>query len=304
MITSDVKEKWNACYLCGSEKSKPFYEKKDIVKCQNCSFIYYENIPSNHDLNLVYSGYQREEYITSNSVNKIRKELEEILKIKEIERVLDIACGECYVLDILKSINLDLGLYATEHSSARQNVIKKGYDFIEGEFFPITDLKFDLIIFTEAIEHINDINAFLKHANKLLSPGGLIYITTPNFSSIERRVMQAEWGMVTPPEHLSYFTPSTLNYALTRNNFKKVKSKTENISVFRIIEFINNRSQKSNKPLRKNKLSAQKISDNMQKITESNLLVKFIKIIINFVLDVFNLGSSMKVLYKKNDVNL
>lgn len=294
MIISNKNIVWDKCYLCDSPLLKNFYKEKDIVKCKNCSFVFYKPVPSQEDLDLVYSQYEREEYITENSVAKITKELKTILSTYNIKTILDIACGECYFLDILKSIDPTIELYATEHVSAKENVINKGYEFIEGEFFPITNKKFDLIIFTEAIEHINDANDFLANAYDLLNPNGLIYITTPNFSCLERLLMGKNWGMVVPPEHLSYFTPKTLKFVMKKNKFVKKFSKTENISVFRIIQFLNKFRKKNS-----SKISPQKISDNLQNASTSNIFLRFIKEIINVFLDFLNLGSSLKALYQK-----
>ena len=294
MIISNKNIVWDKCYLCDSPLLKNFYKEKDIVKCKNCSFVFYKPVPSQEDLDLVYSQYEREEYITENSVAKITKELKTILSTYNIKTILDIACGECYFLDILKSIDPTIELYATEHVSAKENVINKGYEFIEGEFFPITNKKFDLIIFTEAIEHINDANDFLANVYDLLNPNGLIYITTPNFSCLERLLMGKNWGMVVPPEHLSYFTPKTLKFVMTKNKFVKKFSKTENISIFRIIQFLNKFRKKNS-----SKISPQKISDNLQNASTSNIFLRFIKEIINVFLDFLNLGSSLKALYQK-----
>ena len=294
MIISNKNIVWDKCYLCDSPLLKNFYKEKDIVKCKNCSFVFYKPVPSQEDLDLVYSQYEREEYITENSVAKITKELKKILSTYNIKSILDIACGECYFLDILKTIDPTIELYATEHVSAKENVINKGYEFIEGEFFPITNKKFDLIIFTEAIEHINDANDFLANAYDLLNPNGLIYLTTPNFSCLERLLMGKNWGMVVPPEHLSYFTPKTLKFVMTKNKFVKRFSKTENISIFRIIQFLNKFSKKNS-----SKISPQKISDNLQNASTSNIFLRFIKKVINVFLDFLNLGSSLKALYQK-----
>ncbi len=294
MIVSSENKIWDKCYLCNSSLIKAFYKNKEIVKCGNCSFVFFQPIPSQDALDQVYSKYEREEYITQNSVTKIKKELEKILSTYNVKSILDIACGECYFLDILKTIDPTIELYATEHISAKENVKKKGYEFIEGEFFPITDKKFDLIIFTEAIEHINDVNNFLANAYDLLNPKGLIYITTPNFSCLERLLMGKNWGMVVPPEHLSYFTPKTLKFVMKKNKFIKIFSKTENISIFRIIQYLNKLSKKNN-----SRISPQKISDNLQSASTSNIFLRFIKKTINIFLDFLNLGSSLKALYQK-----
>ncbi len=299
MITSEIKKDWEKCYLCGSRNIRPFYQDKQINKCKDCRFVFYKNIPTSAELNTVYSNYSREEYITDISKNKISEEFKELLDFYSIKNVLDIACGECYFLDILKSINPDLNLYATEHETAKERILTKGHKFIEGEFFPKTDIKFDLIIFTEAIEHINDVNDFLEHAYGLLNAGGLIYITTPNFSSLERLIMGKKWGMVIPPEHLSYFTVPTLNKALTNLKFKKIFNRSENISIFRIVEFFNNHL-KSKRTSKVENNSAQKISDRMQQASTKNFLLKFLKNSINFFLGILNWGSSLKALYQKD----
>ena len=299
MITSDNNESWNKCYLCGSYNKKTLYKDKKICKCEDCKFVFYEIIPSISVLNKVYSNYTREEYITDISRQKIKVELSKILETHNISDILDIACGECYMLDALKEINPKLNLFATEHETTKQNVINKGYKFLEGDFFPKTDIKFDLIILTEAIEHINDVNAFLEHVYKILKPGGLIYMTTPNFSCLERLIMGSKWTMLDPPEHLSYFSPKTLNKALVNKNFTKVFNRTENISIFTIVEFYNGYIKNSSEHSESKETSPQNISDKLQSATSSSFLLRLLKNMINLMLGVFNLGSSLKVLYKK-----
>ena len=225
MITSAKNEIWNQCYLCGSYNKKPLYKEKKISKCKDCKFVFYEIIPSISDLNKVYSNYTRDKCITALSKQKIKVQLSEILGAYNISDILDIACGDCYILDTLKEINPKLNLYATEHKTAKQNVLNKGYKFLGGEFSPKTNIKFDLIIMTEVIEHVNDVNALLENIYKMLKPNGLVYISTPNFSCIERLIMGSKWGMIVPPEHLSYFTSQTLNKVLVNKNFTKVFNK-------------------------------------------------------------------------------
>ena len=299
MILSDKNQYWENCYICQSSNLKDFYKDKNIVICNDCKFVFYKKVPSAKNLQDVYSNYSREEYITIDSAKKIKKELISILERSKVSRVLDIACGECYTLDILRDIDPGLELLATEHESTKDNVISKGYTFVEGEFFPIVDKKVDLIIFTEAIEHINDVKSFLKHAYDLLNEGGIIYITTPNFSSIERIMMQSSWGMIKPPEHLSYFSPKTLNKVLSEKGFRKLSLKTENISIFRLIEYFNTHIFSKKNKKNKLKLSPQAASDKMQSLTNNNSFLSFSKKIINFLLNFFNLGSSIKAVYQK-----
>lgn len=73
--------------------------------------------------------------------------------------------------------------------------------------------KFDVVFAGELIEHLPNPGLFLKAAQKVLKPDGLIVLSTPNTFSASKiiRVMQ----MITndPPEnpdHTIYFTPQRL----------------------------------------------------------------------------------------------
>jgi SAM-dependent methyltransferase len=58
--------------------------------------------------------------------------------------------------------------------------------------------RFDCIIASEVIEHLNDVRNFLKQCFELLNPEGIIIVTTPNIGFFEGRVkffLQGElWG--------------------------------------------------------------------------------------------------------------
>jgi len=290
------------CYVCKSSLIKKFYINSSLSKCLKCKFVFYDQLPLENELNAIYSGYSRDSYITDASHNKVTSTLREITNSHNISSVLDIACGECYHLDALQEIDSNLELYATEHASAKKNVISKGYHFIDGEFYPDTDNRFDLIIFTEAIEHINDPIEFLNHAYKLLNPNGLLYMTTPCFSSLERVLMGESWGMIAPPEHLSYFNKASIDKALKISGFTKVYSRSLNISLFRIVEFLN-RSKKIVEPIKSEESKkinkAQIASDKVQNIIKGNIILRYLKTFLNIILNIVGWGSSLQVLYKK-----
>jgi hypothetical protein len=67
-----------------------------------------------------------------------------------------------------------------------------------------------------------------------LRPGGLLYLTTPNFGSLSRRLLRGRWSVVSYPEHLSYFTPATLSSWLARFGFVGVGMTTTGVSLARL----------------------------------------------------------------------
>lgn len=61
-------------------------------------------------------------------------------------------------------------------------------DFNEEFSVLFGERKFDCIIATEVIEHLNDIRSFLMQCAMLLKPGGVVIISTPNIGFFEGRI--------------------------------------------------------------------------------------------------------------------
>ncbi len=53
---------------------------------------------------------------------------------------------------------------------------------------PYEDNTFDIILAIEVMEHIHDHNIFFKECNRILKPGGIVVISTPNILSLKSRV--------------------------------------------------------------------------------------------------------------------
>jgi 2-polyprenyl-3-methyl-5-hydroxy-6-metoxy-1,4-benzoquinol methylase len=287
------------CPICNSSKNIKLkkYDKDHLTKCKKCSFVYSLKIPSKLELDSVYNNYNYDDNITSiGDINKKTSIAKLLFSQKNIAFVLDVGCGAGVWLDILKENKCKT--YGTEYNDKQKSIaLSKGHKILEGGLFPIVDdgVKFDLIIFTEVIEHIQNPIEALLYLNSLLAKDGLIYITTPNFSAIERYVLKDDWGIISYPEHLTYFTPKTLNHALVKSNFSKIKIYTENISIFRIIEAYNKNSR------RQSKLPSDKISEKIQSITNQKITLKIVKKIINFVLNIFGVGVSIVCIYQKKN---
>ncbi len=53
---------------------------------------------------------------------------------------------------------------------------------------PYEDNTFDIILAIEVMEHIHDHNIFFKECHRILKPGGIVIISTPNILSLKSRV--------------------------------------------------------------------------------------------------------------------
>ena len=293
MITSDVKKNIN-CPLCGldnkinNQKLKAHY----IAKCKNCSFTYSYVAPSSSELAMVYDNYDRSVNISDIDKINYKKKFKKLISNYNIKSVLDLGAGNGDILNILSELELDT--YFTETGdSLIKNLKQLGHKFIQGGFYPKSNIKFDLIIMFDVIEHTNQPNECLRTINYSLKNGGLVYITTPNIDSLECNLLKANSSIYSYPEHLSYFNIRTLHKMLEMNKYTKIECYSHNISLYRFLRFFQSIKIISEKK----DINIQ--SNSIQKLSyKYNLII--IKKLISNLLNFFNKGNELVAIYKKS----
>ncbi len=150
------------------------------------------------------------------------------------KRILDLGCSTGYLGEIFKRsgayvVGADISSQAVQKA---KEVLDEAYDFdIEGEWpEEIRKENFDIIILAEIVEHVFNPVHVLKKARGLLSEGGYIIISTPNFLSWMNR-LKFLFGRFKYQEegifdfgHIRWFTWKLLNKNLSDSGFKIVKS--------------------------------------------------------------------------------
>jgi SAM-dependent methyltransferase len=68
----------------------------------------------------------------------------------------------------------------------------------------------DVVVLLDVIEHLPQPYETLALCRQQLEPGGIIVITTGDFASPTARLLGARWRLMTPPQHLWFFTPESM----------------------------------------------------------------------------------------------
>ena len=105
-------------------------------------------------------------------------------------------------------------IWAREHYSANAYFVETLESFAE-----VSDHveAFDVLDFSEMIEHASDANRFAASLASLLRPRSVLYLTTPDVSHRGRPHDLAQWDAYTLPEHCLYFTSLSLARLLYRH---------------------------------------------------------------------------------------
>jgi hypothetical protein len=92
---------------------------------------------------------------------------------------------------------------------------------------------FDVVTSIETIEHVNNPSEDVGNMAAVLRARGLLYLTTPNFNSLSRRLLGSSWNIIEYPEHLCYYTPGTITALLRGRGFERVEVRTTGVSLTR-----------------------------------------------------------------------
>ena len=284
------------CPVCGHNKSLNLknYQKDYLSKCLKCSLVYSNNKPAKKELDSVYSNYSYGSVNpTEFTLLKIRKTVKKLFSLNNPKNVLDVGCGEALFLDEFKKLGCNT--FATEYDSRLSEIAtRKGHSIVDLGLYPKfkKKTKIDIIIFTEVIEHITEQRECLSHFFDILSNKGIIYITTPNFSSLERRIFKDKWQYINYPEHLCYFTVKSLDDCMRRFGFEKIYNFTENICISSIQQYFS-KTEDTIKIIHE--------QNNIQNFAHKSGLLALFKPPVNLFLRCTNLGSGIRALYKKTN---
>lgn len=293
------------CPLCaeilgtGGYRRLKGYEKDHLVKCRACGFAFSLLQPNAEDYERVYGNYDyvaEDNARTPLSIEKERAIVERLMKYRSTGKVLDVAAGGGRFLERFAERGFEC--HATEFNEAMCDYLTaKGFTAYRGGLFPegVPEEAFDIVVFTEIIEHINNPLPVLEGLVRLLRRGGALFMTTPNFASIERRMMGPNWGMLMFPEHITYWTPRHLDRALRSVGLGKSSLRTQNISPYRIIQSL----KKGRMSSMVSGVSEQGFSDAAQARVAGSRLLRAAKGAVNGALRLTGTGSSIEAVYEK-----
>jgi len=287
-------QQFNKCLITGKEDLFPLkgYEDNYLVKSKSSGFVFCSRIPTEKELLDYYSaypvGYNTESEITRIRINEL---LDGFEKYRNTNKMLDVGCGPGLFLIEAKKRGWEV--YGTEFTDQQISYLEeKGIKTTKGKLTPTSFDKesFDVIISSEVIEHINNPVEEMTLFHSFLRKGGITYITTPNFNSIERYLLKGKYNIIEYPEHLCYYTPKTIDLLLTSCGFKKLKIKTTGISFSRIKNSLGKDEQSHEDNIN---------NDEALRVSLESGYKKHLKSFVNWILSTLAVGNSLKSWYIK-----
>ena len=228
------------CPLCNSIEFKHVYsdsrplptENRHLVQCLNCTHVFVNPVKPQ-----IYDDVNIEVFdcdLQPGAENRFDYFYNQVMTIwgKPPGTLLEVGCGMGHFIKRAQKGGWEV--HGIEPSTkvakwANENAVPGR---VENEYYgpDFAPMGFNVLVGIEVLEHTPKPEEFLWCAlNKSLLPGGLLYLTVPNFSCLKDRPKNKwhEWPAMIPFGHLQFFKPGTLVQLLHDTGFKNIGMLTQ-----------------------------------------------------------------------------
>ncbi len=280
------------CPLCGAQRLRVLkpYTAHHLAKCRSCGFVFSNITPTPEELNALYHEYFYgvNNFVSPITLERYRAVVKGFERYRKNNRLLDVGCGNGQLLSVARDTGWEC--YGLDVSQmAVQLCHEQGFTVFEGTLATVEKRipECDVVVSVEVLEHLNTPVEELQQMHRLLRPGGLLYLTTPNFNGLLRLLTRKDYAIIDFPEHLCYFTPRTLRQLARRCGFKVARMQSTGFSVSGLKGLIKSRFNNPAHPL--------STDERLRHATESNLIMKGFKRFTNSILSATGTGNTLKV---------
>ena len=205
-----------------------------VRKCRICRLQFLSPLPSNTTLNHIYNA---DYFLGSHDLDNLvrvwslkrktaRLYLEQLQSYGSLQNgnLLEIGCGTGDFLVEAQSKGFNVsGLEISQHAVNMANGKLKLNKVMQGtlENIELPPNSFDIIVFFDVIEHVNNPLEFMTSVYQCLRPGGMIFMVTPSLDSWSAKLLGNHW-MEYKLEHLWYFSNKAIGILLERTGFKNI----------------------------------------------------------------------------------
>ncbi len=254
------------CMLCNHAGNQLYSGMKDrlfgasgiwtLKRCPNdkCGFIWLDPMPTEADIGKAYlTYYTRGTESVPNSLGPscVTKMLVRLLNMLVFPlairlrherynastaylgdtapgRLIEVGCGDGSFLDRMRSLGWGVEGVEMDEQAVRDAISRFGLNIHQGtmEQLNFAEAAYDAVVLRHVIEHVHDPVGLLKECFRVLRPGGLLVVITPNIKSLGHRRFGQDWLHLDPPRHLHLFSSTTLAVVARQAGFAHAEAHT------------------------------------------------------------------------------
>ncbi|HBY09363.1 MAG TPA: methyltransferase type 11 [Chloroflexi bacterium] len=214
----------------------------DVVHCIACGFVYADSAVSQADYDRFYAQYSKYEDGKTgtgggeNPFDRVRleetaRQIADFLQDPTV-RILDVGCANGGLLRALNDLGYENLCGLDPSPVCVENTRALGLEAYLGSLFqPFPHGKFDCVVLSHTLEHVQDVRGAIAWIGDMLDPGGanLAYIETPDAARYVDFLYAPFQDFNT--EHINHFSKISLENALELAGFETLASGEKTLTI-------------------------------------------------------------------------
>jgi SAM-dependent methyltransferase len=150
-------------------------------------------------------------------------------------RIVDVGCGPGFLLRCFAHWFHGSELTGVDQSQALLDIAQSRCEKMNALIgdacaLPLANGSADVAFALHVVEHLRQPGQFFAEARRVVRPGGLLVIATPNAEGLGARIMGRKWRGFSDPTHISLHGPSYWSEMLDESGFKICRHGTTGLS--------------------------------------------------------------------------
>ena len=159
-----------------------------------------------------------------------------LLKQTAAPKLLDVGCSSGALMAVARDLGFQVSGVEPAHDAA-QTAQRAGFEVFHGLLHEAAyaDASFDACVMFELLEHVGEPLALMRECARIVRPGGVLVVNTPNAASWTARAMQARWegfSLTAMGGHVSFYNPESLKLLASRSGFTTARIETRNVRFY------------------------------------------------------------------------
>lgn len=205
-----------------------YHSHPDIFRCRECGLIFSDPESETAEPLPYYQAMVDEEYHRESRgrAKAFRRILERLARAGVSGTVLDVGAATGIFLAAAREkgwrvAGVEPSRWAVDEARRRFGLEIFCGTLAEAGFAPES---FDAVVLLDVIEHVSDPPSLMTDVNRILTPGGMVVLTTPDIGSPVARLLGARWWHIRRA-HQYYFVRESLTDLLRQAGFRIVGRK-------------------------------------------------------------------------------
>lgn len=238
-----MKIHYTHCPICNSTDISTVLSVKDytvssesfpVAHCEQCTLRFTQDVPGAASIGPYYKS---ENYISHTNTSKglinrlyqfvrkrtlkgKRKLVQKVTGLSQ-GRLLDVGSGVGSFANEMKQNGWEVTGLEPDDDARAVATKEYGLDLQSiDQFYRLQPGSFDAITLWHVMEHVHDLQTYVKQLRTLLKDTGKLIIAVPNYTSKDADIYKEHWAAWDVPRHLYHFSPQSMQRLLESNGLK------------------------------------------------------------------------------------